>query len=163
MSKSFPFVSEQIIEQQLAQFQQEEVEYDAFIKELEERQPYLLAYLLSDSFTLLTQQEKDYLLYIVLVIWKSAVAKNEGTIAIVSEEQIGTCEENNWDKLDNAKAKRFRDKLDVFFQNTPQEDLLAFVEDSLADDDDSDEDFLTKVGRELIFIGAKTTIDVLTS
>ena len=48
--------------------------------------------------------------------------------------------------------------MDVFFENYQQEDLLAFVEDSLIDDED---EIVTKVGREPMFVALKSIIDCL--
>ena len=63
------------------------------------------------------------------------------------KEEIEEIEEQNWTLLNETKAKGFREKLDAFFEDYPQEDLLAFVEDALVEDED---DFLTKEGKELI-------------
>ena len=41
-----------------------------------------------------------------------------------------------------------------------QEDLLAFVEDNLVEDEDS---VVTKEGREPMFVALKSVIDVLTN
>ena len=53
-------------------------------------------------------------------------------------------------------AKKFRERLDVFFQDYFQEDLLAFVEDSLSEEE---EEMVTKIGREPMFVALKTIID----
>ena len=42
-----------------------------------------------------------------------------------------------------------------FFENSSQEDLLAFIEDSLLEEE---EDLVTKVGREPMFIALKCEI-----
>ena len=57
-------------------------------------------------------------------------------------------------------AKRFRDRMDIFFENYSQEDLLAFVEDNLVEDEDS---LVTKEGREPMFVALKSVIDILTA
>jgi hypothetical protein len=46
----------------------------------------------------------------------------------------------------------------VFFDGYPQEDLLAFLEDSLQQDEENP---VTGVGAELIAVTAKSIIDVL--
>jgi len=47
--------------------------------------------------------------------------------------------------------------MDIFFKNYFQEDLLAFVEDSLIEEE---EGLVTKVGREPMFVALKSIIDV---
>ena len=55
-------------------------------------------------------------------------------------------------------SRKFNEKIDPFFKDYPQEDLLAFVEDSLVQDEDSE---ITNEGRDYIFIALKTIIDSL--
>ena len=64
--------------------------------------------------------------------------------------------------LENNTAKKFRDRLDPFFENTQQEDLVAFAEDAVTEDLDDPESLVTKEGREPIFVALATMIDVLT-
>ena len=131
--------------------------YDEAIADMQAKQPILFSYLLSESFKLLTKEESDYLIYLALVIWKS-VSTTTTTAELLMSDNIEEAEEKNWTLFNESKARKFNDKLDAFFNKYPQEDLLAFVEDALVDDEDS---FVTKEGKELLFIGLKTTIDTL--
>ncbi|MEM6316746.1 MAG: hypothetical protein AAF960_03700 [Bacteroidota bacterium] len=149
------FVSEKVIDEVAASMEGNEVQYDAAITDLQGKQPILFSYLLSESFKLLTKEESDYLMYLALIIWK-AVSTESPELPILTSEQIEETEEKNWTIFTESKARKFREKLDAFFDNYPQEDLLAFVEDALVDDEDN---FVTKEGRDFIFIGLKTTID----
>ena len=153
-----PFVSENIIDQIAAQLSESEAQYTIAISALKDQQPILLSYILSENFDLLIQKEKDYLLYLTLVIWKS-VQQVQARIELIETEQIDETEEANWELLHSSTARRFKERLDAFFDNTSQEDLLAFVEDSLVEEEE--EVFLTKEGKELLFIGLKTIIDCL--
>lgn len=155
------FINETIIEQEAANLEASPEKYQAAIAELTEEQPYIMGYLFSDSFKYLTEEEQGYLLYLTLVIWKS-VSELDEDLAVASEELIGQFEEQNWEAMEASSNKKFRERLDVFFQDTPQEDLLAFIEDSLESDKEDGEEFLTKPGREIIFVGLKTVVDVLT-
>ena len=154
---TIPFISEQIIDEVSSVLDEGGDKYDQAIVALQSQQPILFSYLLSESFKLLTKEESDYLLYLSLVIWKSLSTKAT-ELPLLTSETIEEIEEKNWTLLNESKARKFRDKLDVFFEKYPQEDLLAFVEDALVDDEDS---FVTKEGKELLFIGLKTTIDTL--
>ncbi len=153
------FISEKLIEQAAEEIASLGQNLQGLLSELDEDQPMILAYILSDNFKLLTDEEKQYLLYLTLVIWKAIKQSGEKT-TFVTEEEIGKHEEANWELIQASTAKRFRDKLDLFFEDYPQEDLLAFVEDALADEE-SDDDIVTKIGREPIFIALKTIVDVL--
>ena len=154
---TIPFIAEKAIDAVAESLNGEGNDYDRAITDMQGKQPILFSYLLSESFKLLTKEESEYLLYLGLVIWK-AVDVETTALELLMSDKIEEAEEKNWTLLNESKAKKFNDKLDVFFDKYPQEDLLAFVEDALVDDEDS---FVTKEGKELLFIGLKTTIDTL--
>lgn len=158
MSKT-PFVSEKIIDSQAEQT----ADYQVEIEDFRANQPVILSYFFSENFNVLTTKEREYLLYLALVIWKS-VKQVQPDLPEVSEERLGNTEEQNFELFGAATGRRFRDKLDVFFESYKQEDLLAFVEDALEIDDEDSEHFqVTTIGREPIFMALKSLIDVLTS
>ncbi|MFQ5447562.1 MAG: hypothetical protein ACE5FF_11570 [Saprospiraceae bacterium] len=157
-------ISETTIERVIAQFEKGETDYDKTIRQFAGRQPALLSFLLSGQEGALSQEERDFQLYLAAVIWKSVEYHHPGLPSIAADD-IGAAEEANWALLEGSKKRNFREQLDVFFENYPEEDLLAFVEDALTVDDDDlgDESFhLTREGLEPIFISLKTMIDVLT-
>lgn len=151
---------------------------DAIIEELEQlsddqyeqrmeafaaAQPVLVAYLFNDeNFHLLTDDEKGFLHYLSLIAWSATVRIN-GPVEAVSEEAIGEAEEKNYALLEQSAAKTFRDRLNPFFENYPQEDLLAFAEEAVLEDEDDPEALVTREGREPVFVALKTVIDVLTA
>jgi hypothetical protein len=139
----------------------EELENSDFEKEVADfskKQPVLISYIFSEDFELLTQDEREYMLYLLLVIFKS-IEKTNPKLPPLSKNALEIAEERNWELMETVTANHFRDRLDVFFKTSNQEDLLAFVEDALVEDEDSN---ITKEGREPIFIALKTVIDVLT-
>lgn len=132
-------------------------DFNALVEDFKSRQPVLLAYLFSENFDLLTQKEREYMLFLALVIWKACENK-QPEIATVEQSLLEELEENNWAKLNKTSSGKFNERVDVFFIDYPQEDLLAFVEDALAYDED---DEITKEGRGFIFVALKTVIDCL--
>ena len=66
--------------------------------------------------------------------------------------------EKNWEILEANVVGSFRDRITPCFENTNQEDLLAFLEDSLESDEDV---VISNSGRELIFVACKTLVDCL--
>ena len=62
--------------------------------------------------------------------------------------------------MDQHKFKTLKEIADFFFQDYPQEDLLAFVEDSLIDDEENDTP-ISNIGRNVIFVSMKSFIDCL--
>ena len=69
---TIPFISEQIIDSITEALDSHENNYDEAIGDMQAKQPILFSYLLSESFKLLTNEEREYLLYLALVIWKAA-------------------------------------------------------------------------------------------
>jgi hypothetical protein len=130
--------------------------YEKACEDFSKQQPAVFSYLFSEDIALLTEDEREYLLYLALIIWKSVV-KAVKKVPVVTALRIDQAEEDNWALLEPVKSNRFTDKADVFFKNYPQEDLLAFVEDMLTDDENSE---VTKEGREPMFVALKTVIDV---
>lgn len=155
-------VIEPIIDSVLDDFEAGKWTAEEVIQHWEEHQPLILGFLLSETFDVLTEEEKPYLLYLAAVIWK-AVNQVRPVTEPVDQQTLDDFEEANWEIFNEETSPRFRDRLDPFFDNTDQEDLLAFIEDSLTIDDSEYDDWkLTKEGREPIFIGLKTLVDCLT-
>ncbi len=150
-------VSEEIIDGVISTFDNEG-NYQQFSISLVESQPGLIAYLESESNSILTEEEKDLQWYCTAVILKSIeIAK--GALAFADTQKISKAEENNYALVDD-KNQKFKMIADTFFADCIEEDLLAFVEDTLIPDEIS---FITPVGRKVIFISLKTIIDVFSN
>jgi len=154
------FVSEEQIDLAAAELEKSEADYEAAIEEVKEAQPVLLAYPFSESFEAFTQEEKTYFLYLTLVIWKAAKSVNSD-LPEVDENRLSELEEANWNIIQSSKGSTFRNRLDPFFENHPQEDLLAFVEDALTQDEDGEE-IVSREGQEALFVCLKSVVDALT-
>lgn len=162
-SPTMQFVSEKIIDAVIDELEKfNDDQYEEQMEAFAEAQPVLFAWLFSEHFELLNDDEKGYLQYLALITWRSIVKVN-GPVEAVSEDQIGEAEEANYTVLEASTAKKFRDRLNDFFEGSPQEDLLAFAEESVLEDEDDPESFVTKEGREPIFVALKTMVDVLTA
>lgn len=155
-------VNETIIEQAISQLENDPDLADALLDEMEDSHPIIMAYLFSESFQVLTQNEREYLIPLALIIYQSYRLIGKPAFEL-SEEAIGQAEEQNWEIYSENPAKTFRERLNPFFEQAKEEDLLAFLEDALTIDDDAPEEDieLTKEGRDPIFIGLKTLVDVI--
>jgi hypothetical protein len=110
------FVSEEIIDaiiNELEAFDDEQ--YEEQMEAFAEAQPVLFAWLFSEHFELLNEDEKGYLQYLSLIAWRSIMSVNS-EVEAVSEEQIGEAEEANYALLEASKAQDFRDRLNEFFE-----------------------------------------------
>ena len=156
------FVSEDIIDKVIEELDAlDENQYESRMEAFARSQPVIVAYLFDEeNFHLLTEDEKGFLQYLALIIWMSNEKVNPYTEP-VSEEMIGEAEEKNYALLEEATGKNFRDRLNIFFTDYSQEDLLAFAEEAVLEDEDDPEALISKEGREPVFIAAKTIIDAL--
>ncbi len=156
------FVSEKIIDAVIDEFENlNETETEQRLAEFAEAEPVLVAYLFHpENFHLLTDDERGYLEYLAYIIWASN-RKVNGAEEAVGEEEIGMAEEKNFERLEASTAKKFRERLTPFFENYPQEDLLAFAEEAVLEEENEEEPLVSREGREPIFIALKTVIDVL--
>lgn len=152
-------VSENTLDQIVERFDDSEAAYEKAIEDFEKAQPILLSYLFSEEFEAFMPDEKEYMLMLSTIIY-TAVKEENDDIPMVDEKVIADAEESNWAKLEDLSSKRFNERLDVFFQDYDQEDLLAFVEDALAEDEE--DPIVTKEAREPMFVTLKTVIDCLT-
>lgn len=148
-------VTETTIEEVLESFVNDREEYEESLSDLMDQQPPLLAFLDQESNDVLTEEEKDVLWYIILIIITS-VRRSGVSVGELSDIALGNFEESNWEILQQQPKGTFREKITPFFEEYEQEDLLAFVEDTLELEDDSP---VTAVGRDVIFVSAKTVID----
>lgn len=156
------FVEESIIDKQVEALNG--ISEDAFRERaahFTDQQNTAFSYLITGGENLLTENEKQYQFYLALIIWYAVSAVVEEPLADLDEEFIGKVDEDNWEIFNATKGKSFHDKLNVFFDEYPQEDLLAFVEDALAEEDEEDD--LSAEGRPLIFVQLKTLIDCWTA
>ena len=151
-----PFISEKLIDSVAENLDTNAENYEVLVRDFQAKQPDLMAFILSEDTLFLTSDERDLLLYLSLIIWKS-VAEVVPLTKRIDAEQISEAEDANWAKLENVKSRQFRERIDVFFNQYPQEDLLAFVEDALAPDEESP---ITNEGREPLFVALKTIIDL---
>ncbi len=146
-------IEEKKIYQHIEDLENDSESFEQHLNDLLQSQKPIAAFILSEGFLMLTEEEYDLLWYLVLIISFSFDYFEKDVLSI---EDIETLEEKNWDVFNQMGSKPFKEKLDVMFKDYPQEDLLALVEDTLQNDEESS---ITAVGREIIFIASKTIID----
>ena len=158
-------VSEQAIEASLAQLADETAIESAMIDFAREQTPYL-QYLRTEGFDLLTDDERDYLQYLALVVYASAKTDGDGSaLPTISGEDIESWDERCWTWIQDSVGKPMRERLDTFFDHIDEEELLAFAEDSLVDpkpEEGEDSLFDSGASRELGIVALGVLIGGLT-
>ena len=150
-------VTEEIIEKVISQYEVDEDEFVTSLSGMMDEHPALLAFLSHESNDVLTEDEKDMMWYITLILLTSAQEFGY-KIEELSDQALGNHEESNWQVYQEQSKGSFRERVTVFFNDYEEEDLLAFVEDTLEIEDEGP---ITPVGRDVIFISAKAIIDTL--
>ena len=150
-------INEQQIDEVIDQLSESDDVFEAHLDALQDEQPMLLSYLFSEDNEAFTNEEREYLIFLSVVIWQ-AFRRSRHTERVPTTEEISEAEERNWELLNGVPAQHFADRISVFFEDYPEEDLLAFIEDALSDDEESP---ITREGREPMFVTLKTVVDVL--
>ncbi|MBP6236463.1 MAG: hypothetical protein KA270_15645 [Saprospiraceae bacterium] len=147
-------ITENIIDGLMDKYENEAA-YLEDLKKMAEQQQDLVSFIDQENYTLLTFDEVALMEYLTVIIYSASQSVTNKKLFITGK-QLEKCEEENWDIFNATNTKNFAKILDRFFENYPQEDLLALVEDSLQPEDDS---IVTSVGREIIFVACKSIID----
>ena len=158
-------VPEALIDSVSAKIGADEAGFSQALHDFKDKQPVVLGYLFTENFEIFTQPEREYLLFLVISIYQSTEKFIGKSIPMVTPEQIAHAEDQNWGLLNDSSAKVFRERIDLLFEGYPQEDLLAFAEDALAEEEEGDlaaNTIVTKESREAIFVLLKSLIDCFT-
>jgi hypothetical protein len=145
-------ISEEAIDRQIERLISDQDRFQ-IISDFADRQPDIAAYLASPHFDILTDLEKDYFLFVTLVIWK--VFENSGRANLIHLEDLFSYEEENWTLQDDAGTGN--DQLDVFFIDYPETEILAFIEDSVQPE--GEDAVVTFEGQLHMFVGLKSIAD----
>ena len=144
-------ITESQIEDILVQMESDEFE-DSFVED----QPDFWNYLNSEGFKGLSEEEKQMMFFIHSTIYHTC-SKHLESEEEFDIDQFQEFEDQNW-AVREDKAN-LEETMNEYFQDYTEEDLLAFAEDMLVVDEDSE---ITELGKEVIFITAKSYIDFIT-
>lgn len=152
-------ITEDAIDQVVEDLEQNPAAYAAVLEAMQQQQPVLFAYPFTENFEAFTAEEREYFLFLMLVVWR-AVSSHEPPPQ-VGEQQLSEVEDANWAIILGNQGGSFRSRLDPFFKDYPQEDLLAFAEDALTQDEEDNGLLVSKEGQEALFVSLKTIVDCL--
>ena len=142
-------INEKQIEETIAAMEAEGFE-DQFV----ENQGDYWNYMNSEGFKGLSESERQMLFFVNSVIYHTCVSAE--TPIDFDIESFQEKEEANW-SVREAEDK-WEKAVDNYFQDYEEEDLLAFVEDMLVEEEIRR---LSDIGKEVILITAKSYIDLL--
>jgi len=151
-------IQEATIERTLERLESGTDDFAIEFQDFAQSQPHLASYLTNEENSILSEEERELLLFGAIVIYQSVLDERTEPDPI-PEAMIGQAEEENYALM--ADKGLFRDRLSPFFDESGEEELLAFIEDLIVAEADED-DTIAKEAREPMFIALKTVVDVLT-
>jgi hypothetical protein len=151
-------VSESTIDTVAEQLAADAERFTDRLAEFQAEQPVLAAYIFSENTEAFTDAERELFLFLSLLIYFSVAAHRGDTPPPVEEQDLAQAEEANYERMAAERGKPFHRRLDAFFAECAEEDLLATVEDALLDEEGD----VTVEGREPLFLSLKSIIDSLT-
>lgn len=151
-------IAESTIDRTLDRLENAGDDYEVQIQDFADDQPELMDYLTNEDAEAFTETERELLLFAALVVYQSIDDERSG-LRTATGDQIATAEERNYAVLSAARGGSLRDRLTPFFEQSGEEELLAFIEDlTLSEDEESS---ISNEAREPFFVTLKTVMDVL--
>jgi hypothetical protein len=148
------YVSDVDLMNVMDQLDQDEKLFFETQEKIVDTQPAVSALFGDDELTLLSDDEFDLLWFVVVTLYFSISTKYK--VPVIDIEKLTIAEERNWEILGKDPSLPWRSRLDLFYDQYPQEDLLSFIEDSF----ESDEDLkISGPAREVLFVAAKSILD----
>lgn len=159
------YINDELLDSIIEELDTTEEDFDKMMEDFDKKQPVIVSYINSESASVLTEEENDYLQYLALTMYRTVAYSAKVALPQITEKALDDAEEQNWQLWEAAKGADFNEKLDSFFEDHPQEDLLAFIEDAISeedpDDPEDDVDFITVEGRIPMFIILKSIVDAM--
>jgi hypothetical protein len=150
-------IKEATIERVIERLEVGEEDFALEIQDFAHAQPHLTAYLTNEENESFNDEERTLLLFGAIVIYQS-VTDELTDPSLATEAMIGQAEEDNSALMPATGI--LRDRFTPFFEESDEEELLAFIEDLLVAEEG--DDTISKEAREPMFIALKTVVDVLT-
>lgn len=143
------------LDETILKFENNAKELDKLLDHVQEKQSLLIDILIGTHAELLTEEEMDYLLFLFLVIY--GTFQKQTDIPIFTEQEIAKAEEFSWQIINENND--YNKAMDQFFAAIPEEDVMDFIDLSIAPDDEN-EIKITDPGRLIILavLGALTKL-----
>lgn len=135
-------------------------EVTALIDKLGKEQPFILAFLMSSGQDIFSQEEREVLLYMGVMIWQIAT-EISSDIPLISDTVLDDFENRNFsmlEYLDGEPESDFNGTVSMIMKNYHQTDFLQYVIDRLMEELKTGSD-LKENNTGIIAIYLKTVID----
>ena len=145
-------IQEKTIEVVMEELSSNEEYSEKIRKNFNTHQEDFLAYLEREVYSLISDPEKDLLLFILYAIQECAV-KEKGTVEPIELHSYFDIEEALWKIYEEKIKSPFNERVTPFFDRIDEEEALAFIEDLLVEaGEEEDEDLvIDPAGRDVIW------------
>ncbi len=123
-----------------------------------------LAYLEREVYSLISDPEKDLLLFILYAI-QECILKDKGSVEAIELHSYFDVEEAMWKMYEEKIKSPFSERVTPFFERIDEEEALAFIEDLLVEAGQvEDEDLvIDPAGRDVIWNVCAAFVEQLTA
>lgn len=134
---------------------------EELLQELDSQQADSLAYILSEDFEALGEEENEILLLDTLILWQ-IINQAYDKVNIPNSDKIDQLQFDNWkmaEELTIVKNQSFDDFVEPMIADYPEDELLYFILDTLIDEDDDNDESMNSESKLPMFIALKTLCD----
>ena len=126
---------------------------------MEKEQPVVMAYLMAVDHDLFSQEERELLLYLGMVVWQ-IMSQGSAPLSLVTEKALDKAEESNMKMIEylmDESEPDFTETTRTMIENYGQPEVLRYVVEALveaAEDEEVSEDHIG-----IMMLDLKTVID----
>ncbi len=145
-------IQEKTVEDILEKVSESEAYGEEIRKRFNEGQEDFLAYVEREVYSLISDPEKDLLLFILYVL-NECMQLEKGAVQPIVLTDYFDAEEKMWQLYEEGIKKPFKERVTPIFDLVDEEEALAFVEDVLVDaEQEEDEDVhIDEAGKDVIW------------
>jgi hypothetical protein len=156
-------IQEKTIEKVMEEVASNEVYSEEIRTTFNTNQEDYIAYLEKEVYSLISDPEKDLMLFMLYSI-NEFTSKDKGNVASIELHNYFDTEEEMWKMYEEKIKSPFKERITPFFEAIDEEEALAFVEDLLIEaENEEDEDLvIDPAGRDVIWNVCAAFIKVVT-
>jgi len=153
-------VAEQTVELILQKLDEDDSYQSVLLSQFEEKYEDYCGYLGQEILPILNSEEGDLLMFVLSVI-EEGFQRHELNHELFELTVYFDMEEKMWSMYEDQLKVPFRDRVTPYFDQIDEEEILAFVEDTLIADPDEESSFLGNTGRDIIWNVCASFVAVL--
>ena len=143
----------------------DEAAQEELVDNFAERQPDILAYIMSEDAETLGDEEAEMLLFVATIFWQAAEREKGKTMPAVTADDIDALQDANWKLFDDnerPKGMSMSEFVNPIIEAYSEPELLYFIVDVFEQDEaEADEFAIQEAAQVPMFVMLKTVADAL--